>query len=841
MPSLLPGLEYDIFISYRQKDNKGERWVTSFVETLRNELDATFKESVSIYFDENPHDGLLEAHQVGGSLEGKLRCAVFIPILSQTYCDPKSFAWQQEFCAFNRNAKEDAFGREVRLHGGNVASRILPVRVHELDSSDKDLYEREVEGVLRAIDFIYKTPGVNRPLTPSDKKEENINRSVYRDQVNKVANAVKEVLSAMMEPVAAPGEEVRPILSPLPSKSFWVLAKEREVARVALVYALFALVVYRLASDGISRGYGAASWLSTLLVVLAIGLPLALWLAWTFEFSPWGLIRTDSASSKSNPYTAVRKKPLTGNVSLLLLVLLLVVQLAIVPKPDSKTTKSIAVLYFDNLSNDPEQEFFTAGITDEISAHLSRIPNLRVTSRTSVLPYKGKSKAKNIRQIADELGVDNVLDGSVQKSGNKLHITAQLIEAKTDKSLWSETFDREVTEVFRIQSEIAQAIAGKFSLSLTPDVRARLNEIPTQNMEAYQLYLNAKALPEVTGGGIGTSYKTTNKGVELCRRAIKHDPDFGDAYLLLAHFYSQLEDKYDSAILIAKEGVLANPTSPNGYSMLAQLTNELRWLKRTLALDTVAGLMEFGRAFNRKGDLQKAVACLMEALRRRPNDSNILLQLATTYAFIEGDSVKKYIEATLKLDPLSMEVCSLRVSLDRFRINPEQWKILAANYYNDDSLGYYKDLGVAYLYTRRWKEALDAYAKTNYRDLDVGLALIKTGQVDSGRQVMKKSLEYHMAHRGDLFNVPRLYSLPRLYAVLGNREEALSNYRLLFRSIGWSVKFCQIDPFTDYIREDPEYKRLETEALAKVNEALDQIRRSANKKFRLEVVLAGID
>ena len=102
MPSIVQGYEYDIFISYRQKDNKGERWVTGFINALKTELEATFKEDISIYFDENPHNGLLESHNVDKSLEGKLKCLIFIPILSQTYCDPKSFAWQKEFCAFNK-------------------------------------------------------------------------------------------------------------------------------------------------------------------------------------------------------------------------------------------------------------------------------------------------------------------------------------------------------------------------------------------------------------------------------------------------------------------------------------------------------------------------------------------------------------------------------------------------------------------------------------------------------------------------------------------------------------------------------------------------------------------
>jgi TolB-like protein len=197
MGSLIPGYNYDIFISYRQKDNKYDGWVTEFVDNLKKELEATFKEDVNVYFDINPHDGLLETHDVDASLKEKLKCLVFIPIISQTYCDSKSFAWQHEFCAFNKLAKEDRFGRDIRLTGGNVANRILPVKIHDLDPEDQRLYEDVIGGKIRCMEFIYKQPGVNRPLRPDDNKKDNLNKTVYRDQINKVANAVKEILYAL--------------------------------------------------------------------------------------------------------------------------------------------------------------------------------------------------------------------------------------------------------------------------------------------------------------------------------------------------------------------------------------------------------------------------------------------------------------------------------------------------------------------------------------------------------------------------------------------------------------------------------------------------------------------
>ena len=208
MPSIVPGFEYDIFISYRQNDNKYDGWVAEFVNNFNKELEANIKEKVSVYFDINPQDGLLETHSVDRSLEDKLKCLIFIPIISRTYCDSKSFAWQHELVAFNEMAKDDQFGRDIRVAGGNVTSRILPIKIHDLDPDDKTLLEYEFGGVLRCIEFIYKSAGVNRPLRANeDHPQDNLNKTYYRDQINKVANAIKEIIGALKKR-SQPLEEV---------------------------------------------------------------------------------------------------------------------------------------------------------------------------------------------------------------------------------------------------------------------------------------------------------------------------------------------------------------------------------------------------------------------------------------------------------------------------------------------------------------------------------------------------------------------------------------------------------------------------------------------------------
>ena len=253
MPSVVSDFEYDIFISYRHKDNEYDGWVTGFVDNLKKELRATFKEDISIYFDTNPHDGLLETHNVDKSLEGKLKCLLFIPIISQTYCDPKSFAWQHELCAFNKMAKDDGFGRDIKLSNGNVASRILPVKIHDLDADDETLLESELGSVLRAIEFIFKSPGVNRPLTSTDKRDENSNKTFYRDQVNKAANAIKEIIVALKHFQTSDKERVTQGPA-IPSRSVNISGGRRKAVLVGIVSLLAVTTLYFLYRSKAEQG-----------------------------------------------------------------------------------------------------------------------------------------------------------------------------------------------------------------------------------------------------------------------------------------------------------------------------------------------------------------------------------------------------------------------------------------------------------------------------------------------------------------------------------------------------------------------------------------------------------
>ena len=301
MPSVISGYEYDIFISYRQKDNKYDGWVTEFVDNLKRELEATFKEELSVYFDENPQDGLLETHNVDKSLEGKLKSLIFIPIISQTYIDPESFAWKNEFCAFNKISQSDNLGRDVAVDSGNIASRILPVKIHNIDPSDLDVYQKEIGGHLRALDFIFKSAGVNRSLTAEAREDKNQLKTNYRDQINKTANAIKEIIRSIKNSYSAESKSSG-INTQTPAKGFSSKLRRRHVYRASLVYVIVSLLIWKVSSLTIDFFQFKESILTFITVLMITFFPIAIILAWMYERGPGGFIRTSSKAAEENPF-----------------------------------------------------------------------------------------------------------------------------------------------------------------------------------------------------------------------------------------------------------------------------------------------------------------------------------------------------------------------------------------------------------------------------------------------------------------------------------------------------------------------------------------------------------
>ena len=423
MPSLVSGYEYDVFISYRQNDNRSG-WVTQFVEHLREELAATIKDPVNIYFDENPHDGLLDTHHVDKSLEGKLKCVIFIPVLSHTYCDPKSFAWNNEFLAFSQLAKADALGLDVRLINRNVASRILPVQIHDLDPQDQKLFEGETGGQLRSIDFIFRSQGVNRPLNSEDSRVENLSKTISRDQINKTANAVEQILKSLVVPAdkkiaqKAPTPHLEPPVEHSGVGWFWKELQRRNVLRAAVAYFIVALLLLQGLAVLTPFLQLEESTIRTASLLLAIGFPIAIWMAWRYEISPQGFIRTTSPDSASNPYTAHQKKPMTSGPMIFVLVaslalLIVYIKLFLTPLVPSDKPISIAVLPFENRSGNASDKYIADGITDDIINRLTLSGKLMVRSRNSTQQFAGQTVVYDV--ITSTLQVSYVVKGSVQR------------------------------------------------------------------------------------------------------------------------------------------------------------------------------------------------------------------------------------------------------------------------------------------------------------------------------------------------------------------------------------------------------------------------------------------
>src|SRR5437016_4646106 len=200
--------------------------------------------------------------------------------------------------------------------------------------------------------------------------------------------------------------------------------------------------------------------------------------------------------------------------------------------------KSIAVLPFENLSEDKANAYFADGVQDEILTYLAKIADLKVISRTSVLQYKS-GVARNLREIAQQLGVANVVEGRVQRSGNRVRVNAQLIDARNDAHLWAQTYDRDLADVFAIQSEIAKAIADQLQAKLSPNEKKAIEQPPTTDLAAFDLYSRAKSLL-LTASFSATNGPDVRKAIELMDDAVKRDPSFFDAYCQLAYAHETL-------------------------------------------------------------------------------------------------------------------------------------------------------------------------------------------------------------------------------------------------------------------------------------------------------------
>jgi len=441
-------------------------------------------------------------------------------------------------------------------------------------------------------------------------------------------------------------------------RRFFAELKRRNVYRVAVAYAVAAWLIIQVATQ-VFPFFDFPNWVVRLVVLLTIvGFPVALVCSWAFELTPEG-IKREGEVERSRSITRGTGRKLTALIVVVAALaagatLFRFLHLERDARPEKQAplaaeidSKSIAVLPFENLSSNKENAFFADGVQDEILTNLARIAELKVISRTSVMQYK-TGAPRNMREIAQQLGVAHLLEGSVQRVANRVRINAQLIDARTDAHLWAQTYDRDLADVFAIQSEIAKAIADQLQAKLSPNEKKAIEQPPTTDLAAFDLYSRARTLTLATSFS-SAGEQNLRQAIELLDQAIVRDPAFFEAYcqLALAHgfLYSIGIDHTPARLALIEATVEAafrlRPDAGETHLARAQYLYsgrreyaaalaELEIARQTLPNDP--RIFEWtGYILRRRGQVEEGLRNLEKALELDPRNYYIMQQIAATY------------------------------------------------------------------------------------------------------------------------------------------------------------------------------------------------------------------
>src|SRR5436309_7567928 len=440
---------------------------------------------------------------------------------------------------------------------------------------------------------------------------------------------------------------------------FFGEVRRRKVYRVVAAYIIAAGGIIQLASAAFPA-WELPNWaLRLVIVLLLVGFPIALILAWAFDVTPQGI--------RATPNVAVPRTNRRRNIIMLVATGVIVSAIAgffLLPLVSSarKIDKSIAVLPFENLSDDKENAYFAAGIQDDVLTNLSKNDDLKVISRASVMPYRGK--ASNVREIGKALGVATILEGSVRRIGNRVRINVQLINAENDEHIWAEDYDRELTDVFAIQTDLAQKIATELRAKLSPSEKALMERKPTENGEAYLAFVQAHDL-QCAVEDLGK----LKQSEQLYARAIELDPKFA---LALAR-YSQLQswlfhsieptrERRQKARALAEQALQLQPDLPEAHLAMGQsyyygdnnydaAQKEFEIAQRGLPNESEVYLA-LGAIQRRQGKWAESTANFEKAASLNPKESWPLQNLALNYQMLRNfDAANKTIDRGLKVDP----------------------------------------------------------------------------------------------------------------------------------------------------------------------------------------------
>jgi TolB-like protein/Flp pilus assembly protein TadD len=453
-------------------------------------------------------------------------------------------------------------------------------------------------------------------------------------------------------------------------RNFFAELKRRNVYKVAIAYAVVAWLLMQVASQ-IFPFFEIPNWAVRLVVLLLIiGFPVAVILAWAFELTPEGIKRTEDVDlSKSVRRKTGRKLDFFIIAVLLLVIGILVFQRlrpSVSPTVSSSLEKSIAVLPFDNLSRDPDNAYFSDGIQDEILTKLAGIGDLKVISRKSTAKYK--STPGDLKTVANELRVATVLEGSVQRAGDKVRVNVQLLDAHLDTHLWAKSYDRDLKDVFAVESEVAQEIADALQAKLSPIQSNAVATAPTHDTEAYDLFLKGEYEEHQAESTLNADL--FDRAQAFYRQALARDPNFALAYARLAqseltrHWFitnltsaelAQVKSNIDRALAIA-------PASPDAHLALAlfyywgsrDYDPALRELDRAIELQPSSsdGWNIRAAIHRRRGEWQRALAEFERAAELNPRDSGHPAEIGSTYITLRRwNDAEHALTRALALDP----------------------------------------------------------------------------------------------------------------------------------------------------------------------------------------------
>jgi TolB-like protein/predicted Zn-dependent protease len=573
--------------------------------------------------------------------------------------------------------------------------------------------------------------------------------------------------------------------------NFFAELKRRNVYKVAIAYAIVGWLVMQIAATVVPALHLSDAITSAVVLLVILGFPIALIIAWAFELTPEGIKRTDEIEPgrRSRNRAWIYVIVIAGATSI---GLFLLGRFTAAPKQvasNSVSTKSIAVLPFENLSRDPDNAYFAEGIQDEILTRLAKVADLKVISRTSTQHFK--SSPENLPQIAKQLGVANILQGSVQKVADRIRVNVQLINATTDAHLWADIYDRKLTDIFAVESDIAKTITDTLKVKLTGSEKNAIAKAPTANNEAYELYLK---------GRFFWNKRTAvdlRKSIEYFNQAIERDPKYSLAYAALAQAW---------VLLPAYNGGAPNDCFPQAEAAAGEaLALDDNSADAHAALGVVKSIYDF--------DFAGSIPEYERAIQLNPNDATAHHWLANDSLSALGQSENEIAEMkrALELDPLSL--------------------IINAN------------LGVAYIHARRFDEAIEQLRKTvemeggfYFARYYLAMALELKGSISEA------IAEYQRAIALNDDPLP-LALLGHLYARIGRRDEALQILEQLRErrrqryvqayclavvnlglgdhneAINWleegyrerdgfGMGIIRIDPLLDPLRGDPRFEKL---------------------------------